>query len=153
YNLAYNFADLPASLIAETVGDVLVPSFAHMKDDEERKHALLLSLRMLTLVCAPLAAGLAIVAPILVKLAFTPHYFGAYQILRIVALFGLARTIIWIANSYLQVRNEPRTIMILVTARMVGIVVVMHTFIVIGMAVSGKVWWITWACSAVLAVF
>jgi lipopolysaccharide exporter len=153
YNIAYNFADLPAGLVSETVGDVLVPSFANMKNDDERRHALLLALRMLTLVCAPLCAGLAIVAPTLVKLTFTDKWVNVYRILRILAMFGVARTISWIANSYLQVRNEPRVIMMLETARMVGIVVVMHGFVILGQHVSGRRYAHLWACASVLVVF
>ena len=154
YNLAYNFADLPASIVSETVGDVLVPSFANMENDDERRHALLLSLRMLTLlVCAPLTVGLAIVAPTLVKLAFTDHYIGVYRLLRILALFGVARTIGWIGNSYLQVRNEPRTIMVLETALMVGIVVIMHLFVVFGRRFTGGHHGVIWACASVVFVF
>jgi lipopolysaccharide exporter len=153
YNLAYNFADLPAGLVSEQVGDVLVPSFAHMKSDDDRRRALLLSLRMLTLVCAPLCAGLAIVAPTLVKLTFTERYIGVYRILRILAMFGIARTVGWIANSYLQVRDQPRVIMVLETARMVGIVVVMHAFVILGGAVSGRRYAHLWACASVVVVF
>ena len=36
YNLAYNLADIPASQIGETIGDVLVPSFAKMETEERR---------------------------------------------------------------------------------------------------------------------
>ncbi len=154
YNLAYNFADLPASLVSEQVGDVLVPSFAHMKNDDERRHALLLSLRMLTLICAPLCAGLAMVAPTLVKLTFTDDYVeGVYRILRVLTMFGIARTIVWIGNSYLQVRNQQRVIMVLETARMVGIVVFMHAFVLMGRSVSGRPYAHLWACASVLVVF
>ncbi len=128
YNLAYNFADIPAALIAETVGDVLVPSFAHMETDERRKDAFLLALRTLVLLVTPMALGLSAVAPDLVALAFPPEYAAIAPTLRILVMFAIPRTIIWTSVSYLQVRKDPRIIMILETMRMIGIVVFMHLF-------------------------
>jgi lipopolysaccharide exporter len=152
YNLAYNFADIPASLIAETVGDVLVPSFAHMQSDEHRKDGLLLSLRTLVFVVTPLAIGLAMVAPTLVKLAFPPRYEGIIPALRILAMFAVPRTILWTCNSYLQVRNRPRLIMILETLRMLGIVVFMHVCTLVALAFfPGAA--VLVACAAVVMVF
>jgi PST family polysaccharide transporter len=152
YNLAYNFADMPAALIAEQVGDVLVPSFARL-EGEKRKEGLLLSIRMLVFLVAPLSIGLAMVAPALVKLAFTPEYDSISVVLRILAMFAIPRTIIWIGNSYLQVRNEPRTIMWLEIARMIGIVVFMHGFIVAAWAMRGPHTALRAACVSVVLVF
>jgi PST family polysaccharide transporter len=154
YNLAYNFADMPAALIAEQVGDVLVPSFARMEDDEKRKSALLLSMRMLVLLVAPAAMGLAVVAPTLCKLAFPESYReGIAKILQLLAMFSVARTITWIGNSYLQVRNEGRTIMVLETARMIAIVVFMNLFIIAGWRLQGPQHAVRWACASVVFVF
>lgn len=154
YNLAYNFADMPAMLIGEQIGDVLVPSFSHMNDDGSRKEALLLSLRVMILLVAPLAVGLAVIAPTLGKLAF-PHDYqeGIIRVLQWLALFSVARTVTWIGNSYLQVRNKPRTIMILETGRMVGIVVFMNLFVLIGLHYQGPGHAVRWACAAVVFVF
>jgi PST family polysaccharide transporter len=153
YNLAYNFADMPAALIGEQIGDVLVPSFARMEDDERRKDALLLSIRMLLLLVTPLAVGLATIAPTLSKLAFDPRYQeGIIKILRILAWFSVARTITWVANSYLQVRNQPRTIMLLETLRLIGIVTLMNAFILIGMR-DGRGHAVRWACVSVVVTF
>jgi PST family polysaccharide transporter len=153
YNLAYNFAEMPGALVGEQVGDVLVPSFAHMADDEKRKDALLLSMRMMNLIVAPLAFGLAAVAPTLSKLAFPRNYQeGIIKVLQLLAAFSLARTITWVGNSYFQVRNRRRWIMILETARMVGIVVFMSLFIKIGMQ-KGPGHAVRWACASVVFVF
>ena len=152
YNLAYNFADMPASLVAETVGDVLVPSFAHMEDDKNRKDALLLSLRVLVLIVTPLAVGLALVAPNLVKLAFPPRYVGITQALRILAMLGVPRTVLWTCNSYLQVRDRTRAIMKLELYRMVGIVLFMHVASLAAIAIVPRQAMLV-ACGSVVLVF
>jgi PST family polysaccharide transporter len=153
YNLAYNFADMPAALIGEQIGDVLVPSFAHMEDDEKRKDALLLSIRMMILLVTPLAVGLVAVAPTLSKVAFDARYQeGIIKVLQLLSLFSMARTITWVGNSYLQVRNQPRTIMMLETGRMIGIVVFMNAFVFLGL-LQGPGHAVRWACAAVVFVF
>jgi PST family polysaccharide transporter len=126
YNLAYNFAEIPAALIAESVGDVLLPSFAHMEDRASRRDAFLLALRTVALLVTPLALGLGAVAPDLVGLAFPPEYESVAGALYILVLVSIPRTIIWTAISYLQVRNDTRVIMVVETFRMVGIVVFMQ---------------------------
>lgn len=153
YNLAYNFADVPAALIAETVGDVLVPSFAHMENVEQRRRSYLVAIETLVLLVTPLALGLAAVAPDLVKLAFPAKYAGITIALRILVLFGVPRTVIWTANSYLQVRNKPRIIMNLEMARMLGIVLLVHGFTWLGRQVLPPSQAQLVACAAVVSVF
>lgn len=153
YNLAYNFADLPAALIAETVGDVLVPSFAHMDSDERRKVAFLVALEMLVFLVTPLALGLAVVAPELVAVAFAPSYSAIAGSLRILVLLSVPRTIIWTGISYLQVCNRPRVIMVLEWLRLFGIVTIMNLFIIVARRVVGDDVAMLVACGAVVSVF
>jgi lipopolysaccharide exporter len=153
YNLAYNFADIPAALIAETVGDVLVPSFAHMATDERRKSAFLVALQTLVLLVTPLSVGLALVTPDLVRLVFSPEYDGITEILRILVLLAIPRTIIWTSASYLQVRDGARRIMEMEVARMVGIVTVMHTVTLGALLLLGPTAAVRAACAAVVLVF
>lgn len=134
YNLSYNFADMPATLVAEQVGDVLAPSFAHMDDDVRRREALLLAMRVLMLLIAPVMVGLVFIAPTAGKLAFAPRYQeGVIQFLRLLVLISVPRAIVWLGSSYLQVRNRPRMIMLLELVRMVGIIVFMVLFAYLGM--------------------
>jgi lipopolysaccharide exporter len=153
YNLAYNFADIPAALIAETVGDVLVPSFARMENDARRRSAFLLSLQTLVLLVTPLSLGLSAVAPDLVRLAFPPEYEGITRTLRILVMFAVPRTIIWTAIAYLQVRNEPRLIMVLEWLRLVGIVAFMHAVTFVTRLLLGPDAAVSAACAAVVLVF
>ncbi len=53
YNLAYNLADVPASHIGEHIGDVLLPSFAQLKTNEDRQRALIRAAGLLSLVVFP----------------------------------------------------------------------------------------------------
>ena len=148
YNLAYNLADIPATQIGETIGDVLVPSFAQIETDaDRRRRALLLSLRQMTLLVAPLAFGLGAVAPALARAFFDRRWAGIDAELALLSVLSAVRPIGWIGSSYLQVENRPRAIMLLETAKTVAVVVLMHLFAVWAARRLGA--GEHWACAAV----
>jgi lipopolysaccharide exporter len=113
YNLAYNLADIPATQIGETIGDVLVPSFAHMDSESRRRAALLRSMRLLLLIVAPLSLGLGVVAPTLVRAFFDARWAAVGPMLTLLSALSVVRPIGWIGASYLQVKDRPRAIMVL----------------------------------------
>ncbi|MFT3765981.1 MAG: oligosaccharide flippase family protein [Minicystis sp.] len=158
YNLAYNLADIPASQIGETIGDVLVPSFAKMDSEQRRRKALMLAMRQMTLLVAPLAFGLGAVAPLLAAL-FDPRWASLDMALAVLSILSVVRPISWIGSSYLQVKNMPRTIMILEAAKPIVLVGMMHLFALfgprlLGPALLGRLGTgENWACAAVGVVF
>lgn len=158
YNLAYNLADIPASQLGETIGDVLVPSFAQIETEERRRKALMMSLRQMTLLVAPLAFGLGAVAPALAGL-LDPRWASLDVALAILSILSVVRPISWIGSSYLQVKNMPRTIMILEGAKPIALVVLMVLFAKIGPRFAGPEvlgrlgTGESWACAAVGLVF
>lgn len=150
YNLAYNLADIPASQIGETIGDVLVPSFAKMDPGEPRRRALLLSLRQMMLLVAPLAFGLGAVATALGQTFFDRRWAGIEVEISILSVLSAVRPIAWIGSSYLQVENRPRAIMILECAKTAGVVLAMDLFARFApRPPPGELW----ACAAVGLVF
>ncbi len=112
YNLAYNLADIPAEQIGEHIGDVLLPSFAHL-DPASRPDALVRSTSLLSLVVFPLAVGLATVADPLVQALFTEAWQGVAPFLIILCVLSVVRPVGWTITSYLQATNLPRDIMYL----------------------------------------
>jgi PST family polysaccharide transporter len=158
YNLAYNLADIPAAQIGETIGDVLVPSFAKMDTEARRRRALLLAMRQMTLLVAPLAFGLGAVAPLLGAL-FDPRWAAMDLMLLLLSVLSVVRPIGWIGSSYLQVKNMPRTIMILECGKPLALVALMHLFATYGPRLAGPALLGRlgtgehWACAAVGVVF
>jgi PST family polysaccharide transporter len=152
YNLAYNFADIPATQIGETIGDVLVPSFAKMESDERRKKALVLALRIMMLIVAPLAVGLGMVAPELVRTFFNDSWSRRSIGVMMMILAGLSvvRPIGWVGNSYLQVKDRPRIIMILEVGKTATLLVLISLFARIGSVANYHVYY---ACGAVGVAF
>ncbi|MFO0755659.1 MAG: oligosaccharide flippase family protein [Byssovorax sp.] len=145
YNLAYNLADLPATQLGETIGDVLVPSFAQIENDEERKKAFLLSTRIMVLIVAPLAVGLAMISRALVYTLFTDRWSKhAGSFLLILAGLSVVRPLGWVGNSFLQVKNRPRIIMLLEWSKTLSLL----AFMVVLERIS-----VYWACAAVGIAF
>ncbi len=151
YNLAYNLADIPATQIGETIGDVLVPSFAKLDGDARRKSALMLSLRQMMLLVAPLAFGLGAVAPALAHTFFDRRWAGIEVELVILSVLSAVRPLGWIGSSYLQVENRPRTIMILESIKTATVVLGMH--LLAGWAPRSLATGEHWACVAVGLAF
>jgi lipopolysaccharide exporter len=122
YNLAYNLADIPASQLGETIGDVLVPSFAKIEGGPARRRALLVSLRQMTLLCAPLAFGLGALAPTVTQSFFDRRWAAIDVELALLSVLSAVRPIGWIGASYLQVENRPRTILVLESVKTLAVV-------------------------------
>ncbi len=143
YNLAYNLADIPATQIGETIGDVLVPSFAHMAP-EKRRPSLQRALTLITVVVAPLAIGLGAVAPTVVHTFFDPRWDAVWPMLAVLSALSVARPVAWIVTPFLQVLDRPRAQMILEVTKAAGLLV--------AIALLGQLGPL-WACVAVGVAF
>jgi lipopolysaccharide exporter len=113
YSRAYNFADIPANKIGEQIGDVLVPSFAHMEHQDDRRRALVRSVGLLAMVITPLAVGLGAVAHTLVDAIFKKEWADVAPMLVILSALSVVRPIGWLVMGYLQAQSRTRTILVL----------------------------------------
>jgi lipopolysaccharide exporter len=134
YNLAYNLADIPAEQVGEHIGDVLLPSFAHMSP-EARPEALLRSTSLLALLIFPLAVGLAAVADPLVTALFTREWQGVAPFLIILSVLSIVRPFGWTITSYLQACDLPRQVMLLSFGN-----VIMLLILIAGLGQFGPAW-------------
>ena len=110
YNLAYNLADIPAIQVGEQIGEVLLPSFAHMTP-EGRRDALVRSTGLLSLIIFPLAIGLGALAPTVVHTLLSPAWAGVAPMLMILSALSVTRPFGFTIASYLQASNLPRPAM------------------------------------------
>jgi lipopolysaccharide exporter len=140
YSRAYNFADIPANKIGEQIGDVLVPSFAHMEEQDDRKRALVRSVGLMALVITPLAVGLGAVAHTLVDAIFKKEWADVAPMLVILSALSVVRPIGWLIMGYLQAQNRTRTIMVLEAVKVAALLVCIAL-----LAMKGPLW----ACAGV----
>jgi PST family polysaccharide transporter len=143
YNLAYNVADVPAVQVGEQIGDVLLPSFAHMKH-EERKDALVRATGLLGLVVFPLAVGLGAVASTVVRAILKPEWADVGPMLMVLSALSVTRPVGWTISAYLQARDKPRVVMGLEIVKLAAIVASIVAFERLGAL---------WACGGVGVAF
>jgi PST family polysaccharide transporter len=143
YQRAYQLADIPAVQIGEQIGDVLLPSFAHM-DPEQRKRALVRSTVLLVLIVAPLALGLGAIAPTLISTLLDPRWAFAADMLVVLSVLSVVRPIGWTVASYLVARGQPRPMALLECLKVVVLIVA-----ILALGQLGPLW----ACAAVGIAF
>ncbi len=89
YNLAYNFSSLPVKKINSVVTRVAFPAFSRLQDDRSRlREGYLSMIGHLSIVTAPLIAGLAGTAPVVVPLAFGEEWVGGVPLIQIVLIYA-----------------------------------------------------------------
>jgi PST family polysaccharide transporter len=112
YNLAYNLADMPADQIGEQIAEVLLPSLARM-NNEERKRAVVFSTGMVALVIFPIAIGFGAVAETAVRTLLPERWWDVAPMLSLLCALSVARPLSWQLESYLQVADRTRAVMVL----------------------------------------
>lgn len=94
YVLAFTFANIITSGIAKLISSVLMPAYAKLQNDRARlRSAYLQTISLITLVTAPAAAGIYILAEPLVIVVFGENWAAASGPLQILVIFGLLRAI------------------------------------------------------------
>lgn len=113
YNQAYRLAELPATALGDPCNDVLVPTFARVTDPVARRAAFLRATALLTMLIAPMAAGLAIIAPDMVRVFYPPAYQGVAPLITALAIISVARAILSLSNALLQVAGRTRSFVLI----------------------------------------
>ncbi len=110
YNLAYSLAEMPISHVAEHIGEVLMPSFSQM-EEQQRRRAVVSAASLLGLIAAPLGVGLGAVSPSVVAAFFDERWAAMGPMLTILSVMTVFRPMTWSAVAYLQAVQETRVIM------------------------------------------
>ena len=143
YNYAYNLADVPAMQVGESIGDVLLPSFAHL-EGQKKRDGLVRSTRLLALIMFPLAVGLGAVSATLVGVFFDQRWANVAPMLTMLSALSLTRPIGYTTNSYLVSANRPMTSSLLECVKLGTLILAIVTFGRLGPL---------WVCGAVGVAF
>jgi len=144
YNFAYNIANIPATHVGEAIGDVLLPTFATLDDQEDKHRALLRASGLLALVVFPLAVGIGAIARTLVAVLLDSRWAAVAPMLVILSGLSIFRPIGWLVNSYLQAVRRTRTLLILETLKAV---------LVLGLIYFLGRWGVLMSCAAIGVAF
>jgi PST family polysaccharide transporter len=118
YNMAYNLADIPAVQVGEQISGVLLPAMASL-EVKDRKAALVRSTALMSLVVFPLAVGLGVVAPTLIRCLLNDQWQGVAPLLVVLSMLSVARPMGWGVSAYLSAFSRTRAIMLLQLLKLV----------------------------------
>ena len=118
YNMAYNLADIPAVQVGEQISGVLLPAMTNV-EVEDRKAALIRSTALMALVVFPLAVGLGVVAPTLIRCLLNDAWQGVAPLLVVLSVLSVVRPMSWGAGAYLASFSRTRTLMVLELLKLV----------------------------------
>lgn len=130
YQVAYNLMLTPLQNVSSVIGQVTLPAFAQIQDDNERfRSAYLRSSSIIALLTFPMMAGLGIVADPLVRTILGTKWLGAISIFQVLAPVGLVQSVqslvgaIYIAKARTDwfFRWGLYTVAVLVTAFLIGV--------------------------------
>lgn len=144
YNLSYSLAEVPVSNVAEHIGEVLMPSFSRM-EEEERRSASVRAAALMSLVVSPLGVGLAAVAPTLVSTFFDARWAQMSTMLVILSVMTVFRPMTWSSIAYMLAIKRTKVVMVLSFARAIGVLSLLALF---GLA-GGELWACVGACVAI----
>jgi len=94
YTLAYALSNMPATFITHTISGVTFSAYSKIQDQRKRLgQAFLKTLRVNAALSIPAAAGLAVLAPEIVNVVYTPKYAAMIPCFIVLCIFGLLRSI------------------------------------------------------------
>lgn len=130
YFLAFNISNWPMSVLGQVVRSVSLPAFARVSSGARD--------RSLAIAFAPVWSGavliglmLAMLAAPVIDLVYGGRWLAAAPLLTVLACFGVLRTALDLATSYLLARGESRRVLLLQVAWMITL---------IPLLVSGILW-------------
>ena len=101
YVVAYMLANIPATHISKVVSRVMFPAYSKLQNDlPALQKAYLSILKLLSSITIPVAAGIGLLAPEILKAIYGERWLPATTALQILCVFGGCRSIIAI-NGYL----------------------------------------------------
>jgi O-antigen/teichoic acid export membrane protein len=127
YRMAFAYAGLPATEITHVVSRVTFPAYARLRDDPpalRRGH--LRALQATALVSAPLAVGIAVMAPSFVRLVLGPAWLPMIVPLQILAVWGLVRSLSATTGPLFQGLGRPAVITRLVLLKLLTLAALIY---------------------------
>jgi PST family polysaccharide transporter len=109
YTLAFKVPDAALVALAFVLYNLLLPTFVQLGDDrDELRGAFLTAMHVLTLVLAPAAAGIAILAPALVPFLFGEQWLGSIPVLQLLAIASFFRGVLFAPGAVFPALGRQR---------------------------------------------
>jgi O-antigen/teichoic acid export membrane protein len=141
YSVAFTLANLPATSISRTAMLVIFPAYAALQAEPEKLRAGYLTvLRTVGAISLAAAAGLATLAPDVIRIVYSPRWLPAVGALQILSLLGAARAVSILSGYVYNAIGKPWLSFYLVAGRLVLIVPLLYPLIraygIVGAAIA-----------------
>ncbi|QIB73944.1 lipopolysaccharide biosynthesis protein [Halogeometricum borinquense] len=94
YQYAYRFSNAPATELTSVISSVMFPAFSKLQDDTEQlRNTFKKTLRVNAFISAPVAFGIAVVAPDFVMVALGEEWMTMVLPMQILAIYGFLRAL------------------------------------------------------------
>jgi PST family polysaccharide transporter len=120
YNLGLRMVSLPIEGLVFIVSRVAFPAFSLVQDDDERlRRGLIKSAKFLSILGFPLFTGVAIVAPELVRVVFSPKWIPAVLPMQMLCIWASANLISITVPSLILAKGRPNIYLRLTIAKVI----------------------------------
>jgi O-antigen/teichoic acid export membrane protein len=120
YELAFRLANLPATHIQRVAATVFFPAYSSLQNDKAKLAiAYLTVMRVVGGLAIPAAIGLSVLAPDVMRVVWGPSWIPAGASLRLLALYGLARSIAGITGNLHNAVGKPQMSFYLTVGKLV----------------------------------
>lgn len=125
YVLAYTLANMPATHISKVISRVLFPAYSVLQNNMPAlKDAFLRTLRLISYITIPAAAGLAVLAPEIVRVVYGDKWTPAVDSLIILSLFGCIRSLGTIQGYLYNAIGKPNISFYLNAVKLISILLI-----------------------------
>jgi len=127
YVLAYTLANLPATHISKVISRVIFPAYSALQDNRIALRELFQkTLTLISYITIPAAAGLAVLAPEIVRLVYGDKWTPAANSLVILSMFGCIRALGSIQGYLYNAIGKPRITFYMNAAKLIMILVIIY---------------------------
>jgi len=124
YVLAYTLANIPATHISKVISRALFPAYSVLQDNQRALQDIFLkTLKIISYITIPAAAGLAILAPEIVRVIYGDKWMPAVSSLVVLSLFGCLRSLGSIQGYLYNAIGKPKISFFMNSAKLVLILV------------------------------
>lgn len=108
YQMAYRLSNAPATEVTHVISSVTFPAYSEMQDDlQELRAAFYKTVRIAAFLVAPMAIGIAVVAPTFVRAVLGEQWMPMVVPMQILALYGMVRGFVSSYGSVWRATGHP----------------------------------------------
>lgn len=132
YQVAYKIAILPISEVSDVVSQVVFPVYTKFGDDTQRIRKAFLKTLILTFFASALIGVIIFLFPeFIVRVALGDKWVSAIPVLKVLAIFGILRTIAGPSSAVFLARGKQNYVTLMTFVRFVGLILSIFPFVMI----------------------